>query len=41
MSIVTSKRTITVERATEEDRKWLELGEYDYAALDCSEQSDL
>ena len=33
MSIVTSKRTITVERATEEDRQWLELGEYDCLAV--------
>ncbi len=33
MSIVTSKRTITVERATEEDRKWLELGEYNCLAV--------
>lgn len=33
MSIVTSKRTITVEKATPLDRKWIDLGEYDCLAV--------
>ena len=33
MVIVTSKRTITVERATEQDEKWLPLGEYNCLAV--------
>lgn len=33
MVIVTSKRTITVERVTEADAKWLELGEYNCLAV--------
>lgn len=33
MSIVTSKRTITVEKATALDRAWIDLGEYDCLAV--------
>ena len=33
MVIVTSKRTITVEKATEMDEKWLALGEYNCLAV--------
>ena len=33
VSIVTSKRTITVEKATPLDRKWIDLGEYDCLAV--------
>ena len=33
MSIVTSKRTITVEKATPLDKQWIDLGEYDCLAV--------
>ena len=33
MVIVTSKRTITVEKATDLDRQWLDLGEYNCLAV--------
>lgn len=33
MSIVTSKRTITVEKATPLDRQWIDLGSYDCLAV--------
>jgi GntR family trehalose operon transcriptional repressor len=32
-SIVTAKRVMTVEKATEMDRKYLDLGEYDCLAV--------
>lgn len=33
MTIVTSKRTVTVEHADELDRTWLDLGDYDCLAV--------
>ena len=33
MSIITSKRTFTVELATPQDRQWLDLGEYNCLAV--------
>lgn len=33
MVIVTSKRMITVERATEQDQKWIDMGEYNCMAV--------
>jgi GntR family trehalose operon transcriptional repressor len=33
MTIVTSKRWITVERVTELDEKWLDLGDYNCMAV--------